>query len=169
MGRSLCGRSFDEEAAMHAIHFMTLAVSRGRRGWIAPVELTAETQQSGTLTAPVDPQGNLFPDYRLEFVKYLGGGSSVPGSSILELQPSGLLKCTIDGANIRFRLRMKADKPVVFEYVGQLSHPDFGFPLAEIEPESEQHLDDLYAREKIVLAGCDPCGSYSGLAYSTES
>ena len=58
---------------------------------------------------------------------------------------------------------MADGQPVIHEYVGQLDHPDFRFRLAEIEPETEQALDDLYSQDRIVIVGCDPETSYGGV------
>jgi hypothetical protein len=80
----------------------------------------------------------------------------------LHLQPSGFFKALIDGQIVQFQLRVSGGKPVIFEYVGDLTHADFQLPLAEIVPESEQQLDDLYSNDKIVVVGCDPA-CYGGI------
>ena len=82
----------------------------------------------------------------------------------MDLQPSGFLKVLINGWSIRFSLRIVDGDPVVHEYVGRLRHPDLLLPLAEIRPESEQELDDLYSREKITFVGCDLVAAYVGLS-----
>jgi len=69
----------------------------------------------------------------------------------------------VDGRSLRFRLRLDAGQPVVFEYVGRLTHPDFAMPLAEIIPEYEDQLEKLYAQEGIVIVGSDPRTRYGGL------
>ncbi len=148
---------------MHEVHFMTLAIVNGRRGWIAPLESPKETQQAGTLVVPVDAGGKFFSRYCLAFVKYLGQGQTIPNSSIIDLQPSGFLNALINGRDIRFQIRIAGGNPVIHEYVGTLTHSDFRFPLAEIEPESEQQLDDLYSRDRIVVVGCDPPTNYRGM------
>jgi hypothetical protein len=148
---------------MHEVHFLTITTVNGRRGWIAPVESPASTGQSGTCTVPVDSQGQMFSQYQVTFVKYLGQGRTFADSSLMELQPSGFLEASINGSTIRFQPRVVGGAPAIYEYVGKLTHPDFRFRLAEIEPETEQQLDDLYSREGIVVAGCDPAERYGGM------
>jgi hypothetical protein len=80
----------------------------------------------------------------------------------MDLQPSGFLKTLIDSRSIRFQLRLVQGRPVIFEYVGRLRHPDFGLPLAEIVPEDEDQLSDLYSQGQVVIIGCDPLTEYGG-------
>jgi hypothetical protein len=148
---------------MHEVHFLTLAVVKGLQGWIAPVEALNESHQTGTYAIPIQASGTFFNHYCLGFVKYLGQGRLLANSSIMELQNSGFFKVQIGGATVRFQIRLSDGNPIIYEYVGGLLHPDFQLPLAEIEPESEQQLDDLYSQERIVVVGCDPASCYGGM------
>jgi hypothetical protein len=151
---------------LHEVHFLTLTVLLSRRGWIAPVELPRGSQQQGTHLIPLDKGFRLFPQYRVEFARCLAGGGYLSDAGTLDLQPDGTLKARIAGQEIRFRLRLLrplGGQPVVFEYVGRLTHPDFMLPLAEIVPDDEGQLADLYARERITIVGYDPMTSYGGV------
>src|SRR5439155_19478127 len=134
----------------------------GGGGWVAPVALPLGSQQSAAFVVPVDDEGNLFPRYRVEFAKYLGRGICQTSSTFLDLEPADILKGLIEGRGIRFRLRRAGDRPVVHEYVGQLTHADFALPLAEIEAEVEDQLGDLYACNHVAIVGCDPLTQYGG-------
>jgi hypothetical protein len=137
-------------------------VAQARRGWVAPVELPDEGGQAGALVVPLDANGGLHPRYRLGYAKYLGKGSYQSYSSVLDRQQPGDLEWSIGGRTVCFRLRLVGGQPVVFDYVGQFLHPDFHSRLAEIEPESERQLDELFDEESVVVVGCDPATPYPG-------
>jgi hypothetical protein len=126
------------------------------------VELPPGNQQAATHVVPVDGSGNLFPRYRVEFARCSASGGYTPDWSVLDLQPSGFLEAVIEGRGLRFQLRREAGEPVLLEYVGSLTHPDFSFRLAEIVPEDEDQLADLYSERRVVVVGCDPLTEYGG-------
>jgi hypothetical protein len=149
--------------SQHQVHFLTLGVANKRRGWVAPLEMPKGIQQAATHVVPVDAALRLFPRYRVEFARCSPGGGHTPDWSEMDLQPSGFLKALIDSWSIRFQLRIQNGQPVVFEYVGVLTHSDFRLLLAEIVPEAESDLEDLYVQKNIVIVGCDPITEYGGV------
>lgn len=144
------------------VHFLTLTLLGPRRGWVAPLELPKGNQQGATHVVPVSLGGGLFSQYRLECARCSAGGGYALEWVVADLHRSGFLETSIAGWRIRFQRRLEAGQPVRFDYVGSLVHPDFAFPLAEIVPEDEGQLADLYARERIVIVGCDPLTRYEG-------
>ncbi len=147
----------------HQVHFLTLAAVNTTRGWLAPLELSEGCQQQGTHVVPVHSGSSLFPRYRVEFARCMAGGGQTSDWSEMDLQQSGFLKLLIDSWSLRFSLRKQNGQPVLFDYVGILRHPDFRYRLAEIVPENEQDLEDLYAQRGIVIVGCDPVTEYGGV------
>ena len=146
---------------LHEVHFLTLAVAKNRRGWITPLELPPGSQRAATHVVPVDLAFGLFPRYRVEFARCSPDGSHTPDWTEMVVRPAGFLK-VIGSWSLCFHLRMEKGQPVVFDYVGSLTHEDFGFPLAEIVPEEESQLEELYVQQQIVIVGCDPLTSYGG-------
>ena len=146
---------------LHEVHFLTLAVAHNRRGWVTPLELPPGSQRAATHVVPVDSTFGLFPRYRVEFAKCSYDGSDASDWTEMVVRPTGLL--TVIGTwSICFQLRMEQGQPVIFDYVGSLTHEDFRFPLAEIVPEEESQLEELYVQQHIVIVGCDPMTSYGG-------
>jgi len=146
---------------MHQFHYMTLSGLKTNKGWVSPAELPANLQQIGTLVAPVDVDGNLFDEYIVTFIKENNVGNSSEDKSLFTLQPSGYLKGNIGSAFLKFGPLVRHGKPVIYQYVGNFMHPDFFWMLVELEPVSEEQMDDLYDREKIIIAGCDPLSAYT--------
>ena len=85
------------------------------------------------------------------------------------VQQNGSLNVVIEGQNLKFVKHLVDGKPVLFDYIGQLSHADFGHPLCQIEPEDVRTLDDLYDRKQIFVAGCEPESEYGGIATFLKS
>lgn len=155
---------------MHDVHYLTTVVIRATRGWVAPVELLSREPQNGVLAVPVfDGGAALFPQYRLEYATYRGGGQYDRSFSTMDIEQNGSLKVVIEGRSFRFVRHFVDGKPVLFDYIGQLQHADFSLPLCQIDAEDVQALDDLYNRKQIFVAGCEPESEYGGIASFLKS
>lgn len=150
---------------MHNVHFLTVANLNSKKGWVAPVELPADEPQDGVLVVPVSGQGfAFFHQYQLEYTIHRGVGKFDRGNATMDALTNGILRANIEGQGFRFVKHLVDGKPIVFEYIGELSHADFSGPLCQIEPEDARALDDLYAKKQIIVAGCEPESEYGGIA-----
>ena len=70
---------------------------------------------------------------------------------------------TVDGIEVWFVVRPVSPKERRLPYIGNLKHPDFALPFAEIEPENPAMLDQLFLEQSIGILGCDPFTHYEGL------
>lgn len=150
---------------MRNVHFLTITTINSMQGWIAPVELPSEESQDGVLVVPVFDGDRLFSQYQLEYTICRGSGKKYDTfHSTMDRLLDGSLMVVIEGESIQFVQHLVHGQPVLFDYIGQLSHVDFSCPLCQIEPEDSRTLDDLYNRKRIIIAGCESESEYGGFA-----
>ncbi|HUG94253.1 MAG TPA: hypothetical protein VML55_25715 [Planctomycetaceae bacterium] len=146
-------------------HVHSLVRLRGHRpdGWYAPVELGEAAPQYANFVVPVTSSHCFFDRYTCEL------GNQRSDAIERRLVPFELrlveeaLVLTVGKRRLWFVAAPGAEQARVLEYRGALSHPDFAYPLIEIEPHDPGELDQLFDEQGWFLIGCDPFTHYGGL------
>lgn len=151
------------------VHSLVRAEANKQIGWCAPFELGEAAAHSIGFVIPVDANGELHELYMCETVQRLGGDEPITRSHPLVKSGGDAFQLSLDGESIWFVARPQDKNNQLLTYVGKLRHPDFDFPLVEIEPESQAMLDRLCQITGEFVIGCDPFLHYEGVERPVQS
>jgi hypothetical protein len=143
------------------VHSLVKVDHGSKLGWLAPTELDSEANQYIGFAIPKDATGELAEEYECDVVTATKKGRKVEA---FRLSRSGSDSFVLDlpkGIRTWFHIRPVGNVQKGLPYLGALQHPDFAFPLVEIEPEDVAQLDELFVSQGLFLVGCDPEKHYT--------
>lgn len=144
------------------VHSLAKMDANGTLGWWTPAELGEAAPHYISFVIPVDEKRRFFPKYACETIVIdKGERRSEPNELHQQGNDSFLLR--LGEFDVWFNVKPVPKSEARLPYVGRLQHPDFAFPLTEIEPGDHRLLDQIFETTNTFVIGCEPFLHYAGI------
>lgn len=147
---------------MKSVHSLVRDELNGVWGWRAPVELESDSPKGVSYVIPTE-NGVAFDAYACEVIKVEGLGKRSVFQRTLERVGDAFV-LNLDDREFWFDFVTRDGQEHCLPYIGELSHADFQFCLAEIEPHDYNAMEQLCRDTGIFVGGCNPFKHYGGLS-----
>jgi len=153
---------------MPFVHSLVKIKGDKKKGWCAPAELGESAPHYVSFVIPLAEKNRLFDKYTCEAVRIDKPDVRTLVRCDMTKQGGDSFLLNVNDTQLWFFVRPSKKHEGTLHYIGKLDHPDFAYPLTEIEPEEPARLDELCEDRATFLIGCDPFTHYAGLAKLTK-